>query len=145
MPSQGIVSSNLNTPTQSLADFSPKIQANAYRRVVLLDQQVISHGPVPEPIAAAYALCEPAPALNDMNPFRDDGKASLKFFTDPEYFFRLWCEDMQQQTEKEQMKRRKKKVSALLTVCARARVCVCVCVCVSIVACVCVCMGSCAM
>ena len=65
---------------------------------------------VPTPIMNLYRSCQPPPALNDMNAFRDDGKISLKFFTDPDYFFRLWCEEMQEQTAEKKEKKKKKKV-----------------------------------
>jgi len=39
--------------------------------------------------------------------FRHDGKDSLKFYTEPGYFFELWCQAMQKDT-KCQMKRHKR-------------------------------------
>ena len=40
-----------------------------------------------------------------MNPYRDDNKNALKFYTDPTYFFELWCEEMKKETEKKKKKR----------------------------------------
>ena len=94
-----------------LKDISATLQTNCYRRKENMEQQVISRASAPEPILQAINTCEPPPALNEMNRFRDDGKVSLKFFTDPDYFFRMWVEDMQEQTEKSQQKKKKKKAS----------------------------------
>lgn len=44
-----------------------------------------------------------------MNSYRDDNKDALKFYTDPTYFFELWCEEMRKETEK----KKKKRVSVL--------------------------------
>ena len=91
--------------------FSARVDGNIFRRKDRLDQQVVSRISVPAPIMAIYKSCEPPPALNEMNPFRDDGKISLNYFTDPDYFFRLWCEEMREETEREQQKKKKKRVS----------------------------------
>ena len=40
-----------------------------------------------------------------MNPYRDDRKDALKFYTDPTYFFELWCKEMQKETEKKKKKK----------------------------------------
>ncbi len=47
--------------------------------------------------------------------YREDGKDSLKFYTDPTYFFELWCHEMQKDTEaqKKELKKRKGKVRKL--------------------------------
>ena len=41
---------------------------------------------------------------------REDGKDSMKFYTDPTYFFELWCHEMQKDTEqqKKELKQRRK-------------------------------------
>jgi hypothetical protein len=40
--------------------------------------------------------------------FRDDGKDGLKFYTDPNYFFELWRQDMLKDTERMMHDRGKK-------------------------------------
>ncbi len=47
---------------------------------------------------------------------REDGKDSMKFYTDPTYFFELWCQEMQKDTEmqKKELKKRKKGVSLVI-------------------------------
>lgn len=40
--------------------------------------------------------------------FRDDGKDGLKFYTDPNYFFDLWSQEMLKDTEKKLHDRGKK-------------------------------------
>jgi hypothetical protein len=43
--------------------------------------------------------------------FRDDGKDGLKFYTDPNYFFDLWSQEMLKDTEKKLHDRGKKVTS----------------------------------
>lgn len=45
--------------------------------------------------------------------YRDDGKDGLKFYTDPNYFFDLWSQEMLKDTER-MMHDRGKKVGQLL-------------------------------
>lgn len=40
--------------------------------------------------------------------FREDGKDGLKFYTDPNYFFDLWSQEMLKDTEKKLHDRGKK-------------------------------------
>jgi len=43
--------------------------------------------------------------------FRDDGKEGLKFYTDPNFFFELWCMEMQKDVQAiKDARRRKQKV-----------------------------------
>jgi hypothetical protein len=84
-----------------------------YQQFERLDQQVISRKSAPVAVLEIYNTVQPSPSLNELNKFRDDGKESLKFFTDPDYFFQLWFEQMKQQTEQQQQKKKKKKVSRL--------------------------------
>lgn len=95
------------------ADLTPVMQTTAFRRKEVTEQQVISRASVPAPILEEYKRCESSPALNEMDPYRDDGKVSLEFFTEPGYFFRMWVEKMKKETDNKSQqkveKRRKKK------------------------------------
>ena len=57
----------------------------------------------------AYLACDKPPPLDKLNPYREDGKDGLKFYTDPNYFFELWRQEMMKETE--QVAKEKKKVS----------------------------------
>lgn len=83
----------------------------AFKSSSLFDQQVVSRDTLPLPMRETYATCEEPPPLHELNPYRDDGKDGLKFYTDPSYFFNLWREEMVQETEriKEIKKERKPK------------------------------------
>lgn len=70
------------------------------------DSQVTSRSTIPDAMLEVYENSEPVPNLNSLNKFRDDGKMSLKFYTDPSYFFELWKEKMNKELEN----RKKKKV-----------------------------------
>jgi len=40
--------------------------------------------------------------------YRNDGKDSLKFYTEPGYFFELWCQAVQKDAVRSQQKRQRK-------------------------------------
>lgn len=79
----------------------------AFKLTIHSDQQVISKKTMPEAMEEAYKACDPVPDLHLLSKFRHDNKDSLKFYTDPDYFFELWKEKMSAEFEK----RRKKRVS----------------------------------
>ena len=62
---------------------------------------------MPQAMIERYGQCDRPPRLSEMNSYRDDNKDALKFYTDPKYFFELWCEEMRKETE---YKKKKKKV-----------------------------------
>ena len=51
-------------------------------------------------MSVRYAQCDRPPPLEKLNSYRDDGKDGLKFYTDPNYFFELWRQEMLKDTEK---------------------------------------------
>lgn len=44
--------------------------------------------------------CDKPPPLDKLNCYREDGKDGLKFYTDPNYFFELWRQEMLKDTER---------------------------------------------
>ncbi|CAG2100428.1 unnamed protein product [Medioppia subpectinata] len=72
----------------------------AFKSSLLFAQQVVARDTIPTNIHAVYAKCDPPPALSALNVYRDDGKDGLKFYTDPNYFFDLWRQEMLADTEK---------------------------------------------
>lgn len=79
----------------------------AFKSTVHSDQQVISRKTMPEAMQEAYNSCDAVPNLERLTKFRHDGKDSLKFYTDPDYFFELWKEKIIAESNE---KRRRKKV-----------------------------------
>lgn len=79
----------------------------AFKSTVHSDQQVISRKTMPEAMQEAYNSCDAVPNLERLTKFRHDGKDSLKFYTDPDYFFELWKEKII--AESNEKRRRKKK------------------------------------
>lgn len=65
-------------------------------------QQVLSKDQMPPSIAELYRNCDKPPSLNKLDPYRDDGKDGLKFYTDPTYFFELWKKDMMSAQQSQQ-------------------------------------------
>ncbi|XP_076041071.1 wiskott-Aldrich syndrome protein family member 3 SCAR isoform X2 [Oratosquilla oratoria] len=72
----------------------------AFKSSTMFDQQVVSQDTIPTGILETYQMCERPPPLHELNPYRDDGKDGLKFYTDPSYFFNLWREEMTRETER---------------------------------------------
>uniref|UniRef100_A0A2I3G4F3 WASP family protein member n=1 Tax=Nomascus leucogenys TaxID=61853 RepID=A0A2I3G4F3_NOMLE len=76
------------------------------------DQKLFDRNSLPVPVLETYNTCDTPPPLNNLTPYRDDGKEALKFYTDPSYFFDLWKKKMLQDTKdimKEKRKHRKEK------------------------------------
>ncbi|XP_022292172.1 uncharacterized protein LOC111103294 [Crassostrea virginica] len=82
-----------------------------YKSSTQHDQQVVSRSTIPRAILKAYSHCDPTPALDKLNPYREDGKDSVKFYTDPGYFFELWFQDIQKDIEnrKTELKAKRKR------------------------------------
>jgi WAS family protein len=54
-----------------------------------------------------YKMCDKPPPLDKLNCYRDDGRDGLKFYTDPNYFFELWRQEMLKDTERMMHDRKK--------------------------------------
>lgn len=78
----------------------PNNQHETFSSDMSCDQQVLSKQQMPSSIAELYQTCDKPPPLNKLDPYRDDGKDGLKFYTDPTYFFELWKKDMMEETLK---------------------------------------------
>ncbi|KAI9565758.1 hypothetical protein GHT06_009550 [Daphnia sinensis] len=72
----------------------------AFKSNVVFDQQVVSKLTIPTAMADTYHHCDKPPPLDKLNVYRDDGKDGLKFYTDPDYFFDLWRQEMLKDTER---------------------------------------------
>ena len=69
------------------------------------DSQVTARSTMPDAMLEVYNCSEPVPDLNGLNKFREDGKMSLKFYTDPTHFFELWKEKMDKELETRKKRR----------------------------------------
>lgn len=78
----------------------------AFRSIQSFDQQVVSRDSMPKSMLEQYLSCDKPPPLDKLNPYREDGKDGLKFYTDANYFFDLWRTEMLQSTEKAEKGRR---------------------------------------
>ncbi|KAI1288254.1 Wiskott-Aldrich syndrome protein family member 3 [Halotydeus destructor] len=65
------------------------------------DQQVVSRLTIPVSLKEQLEVCDKPPPLQKLNSYRDDGKDGLTFYTDANYFFELWRQDMLKETERE--------------------------------------------
>lgn len=80
----------------------------AFRSATVFDQQIFSRATMPAPMLETYQQCDKPPPLDKLNCYRDDGKDGLKFYTDPNYFFELWRQEMLKDTERMMHDRGKK-------------------------------------
>ena len=78
-----------------------------FKSMQTTEQQVLSRESLPVALVEVYNRCQKPPNLSAFNPYREDGKDGLKFYTDPSYFFELWSENMNKQAEE---RKKKKKV-----------------------------------
>lgn len=101
--SQKVTQLDSNVEELSLQDINMR---KAFKSTIVTDQQVLASSTLPSAMKERYQDCDKPPRLQDMNPYRDDKKDALKFYTDPTYFFELWCEEMRKETEKKKKKRR---------------------------------------
>ncbi|XP_037957803.1 wiskott-Aldrich syndrome protein family member 3 isoform X2 [Teleopsis dalmanni] len=72
----------------------------AFKSAKVFDQQIFSRATMPAPMLETYSQCDKPPPLDKLNIYRDDGKDGLKFYTDPNYFFELWRQEMLKDTER---------------------------------------------
>ncbi|XP_072034247.1 actin-binding protein WASF3-like isoform X2 [Amphiura filiformis] len=75
------------------------------------DQVILDNGTLPLALQETRALCEKVPSLSLLDPYREDGKEALKMYTNPKYFFELWCQDMQKNINEDEKKKEKGKES----------------------------------
>eukprot|EP00794_Sanderia_malayensis_P000353 gene353-986_t len=79
----------------------------AFKMTIHNDSQVTARSTIPDAMLENYRSSEPVPDLDGLDEFRHDGKNSLKFYTDPTYFFELWKNKMNKELETK--KKRKKR------------------------------------
>lgn len=72
----------------------PTNQRETFSSDIFCDQQILSKHKMPTSIIELYQACDKPPPLNILDPYRDDGKDGLKFYTDPTFFFELWKKEM---------------------------------------------------
>lgn len=72
----------------------------AFKSSIVYEQQVVSRDSMPAAMADMYRHCGKPPPLDKLNPYREDGRDGVKFYTDPNYFFELWRNEMLKDTEK---------------------------------------------
>lgn len=89
----------------SLQDIQLK---KAFKSATMFDQQIFSRATMPTAMLEVYQACDKPPPLDKLNCYRDDGKDGLKFYTDPNYFFELWRQEMLKDTERVMHDRGKK-------------------------------------
>ncbi|XP_052865928.1 actin-binding protein WASF2 isoform X1 [Anopheles cruzii] len=89
----------------SLQDIQLK---KAFKSATMFDQQIFSRATMPSAMLEVYKACDKPPPLDKLNCYRDDGKDGLKFYTDPNYFFELWRQEMLKDTERVMHDRGKK-------------------------------------
>uniref|UniRef100_A0A8D9AYP9 Wiskott-Aldrich syndrome protein family member n=1 Tax=Cacopsylla melanoneura TaxID=428564 RepID=A0A8D9AYP9_9HEMI len=80
----------------------------AFKSAIVFDQEVVSRSTMPTAMLETYNQCDKPPPLDKLDQYREDGKFGLKFYTDPDYFFDLWRQEMLKDTERMMHDRGKK-------------------------------------
>ncbi|CAF0833620.1 unnamed protein product [Brachionus calyciflorus] len=83
-----------------------------FKNVIKIDQQVVSRKTMPEAMRLMYENADPPPALDLLNPYRSDGKDCMKFYTDPEFFFNIWCNELIKDNEARKKEKKKRKTNS---------------------------------
>lgn len=76
-----------------------------------IEQQVVSRRTMPEAMRILYESADAPPSLEKLNPYRTDGKDCLKFYTDPEFFFNIWCNELIKDNEARKIEKKRRKVT----------------------------------
>ena len=80
------------------------VNANHFKSSQESSQQILHRSTLPTALKEVYGSCSEPPNLNEFTKYRDDSKEGLKFYTDSDYFVRLWVEETTKQTEKRRRK-----------------------------------------
>uniref|UniRef100_A0A914H414 Farnesyl pyrophosphate synthase n=1 Tax=Globodera rostochiensis TaxID=31243 RepID=A0A914H414_GLORO len=62
----------------------------AFKSFNIIDQHSLDRQTLPQSLLEQYQNCDAPPQLNQLNPYREDEKEALCYYTDPSYFFELW-------------------------------------------------------
>ncbi|XP_056141152.1 actin-binding protein WASF3 [Lampris incognitus] len=81
----------------------------AFKSSTVQNQQVVSGGSMPKPVAEMHNQSDKPPPLSALTAYREDRIDAMKFYTDPSYFFDLWKEKMLQDTEDKRRERRRQR------------------------------------
>src|SRR3954470_19378661 len=66
----------------------------AFKSYNAIDQPSLDRQTLPDSLHSLYLKCESPPHLDQLNPYRDDPKSALRYYTDPSYFFDLWKQEI---------------------------------------------------
>ena len=91
----------------TLADLQTKKQ---FKSSVKIDQQVVSRKTMPDAMRLMYNNADPPPSLDKLNHYRTDGKDCMKFYTDPDFFFNIWCNELFKDNETRKIEKKRRKV-----------------------------------
>ncbi|XP_041351789.1 wiskott-Aldrich syndrome protein family member 2-like [Gigantopelta aegis] len=83
-----------------------------FKSEIVKEQQGLSRTTIPKSILEMHQACDRPPPLEKLDQYREDGKDSMAFYTDPEFFLNLWCLEMGkeiQEKKSELVKKRKDK------------------------------------
>lgn len=63
-------------------------------------EQAFDARELPSGVVDLYYACPSTPHLADFDKYREDGRKSLRLYTDSSYFFTLWLEEQKRMMEK---------------------------------------------
>lgn len=74
----------------------------------------------PKAVVDVYNSGQPVPAFSRLNQFRDDGKDCVKMYTNPDFFFELWSNQIKKEVNEKKPKRKKRQAQVQAAVTVRA-------------------------
>lgn len=99
----------LNDPIEvHLEDIKP---AEAFTSQKRLDLNVLNRTNMPESMRLLYERAEPAPALHLLSPHREDSLDCARFYSDPDFFFNHWCNQLLDSGESKDLVKKLRRVS----------------------------------
>lgn len=66
----------------------------AFKSCNIIDQHTLARQTLPNTLCELYQKCDIPPQLDILNPYRNEEKSALRYYTDPSYFFDLWKKEM---------------------------------------------------
>lgn len=66
----------------------------AFKSCNIIDQHTLARKTLPNSLLELYQKCDAPPQLDLFNPYRNEEKNALRYYTDPSYFFDLWKKEI---------------------------------------------------
>ena len=76
------------------------VTTKPFQSAVMCDEQIFGQNTMVASMLKSLDACDRPPPLEKLNQFREDGKDGSTFYSDPNYFFEFWRQEMLQVPDK---------------------------------------------